>query len=503
MKASEQLFRLIKSLSKPEKRYFNLFASTHQESSSYLKLFDFINKHENYDERKIKEHFKNESFTNQFAVTKHMLYKLILKSMAQYHSEHSIEIILREMLSSAHFLFEKTHFNECSTLIMKAKKLAYKYEKFEILIDIIKIEKKLNTSETNDINTYNAALVLSEEQKNISQKLENINEYWILFRKISMLMVKYIHLRTEKEKAEVRTIIEHPLMLTEENAHTFQSKIYFYQIKAYYYRLIGETENSSIARIKLLKQWEKQEHFTKEDPSGYIQAIKQVLNIQLDAQKYEEFIITIEKLKSIKSQSESVKLSIFNSYYQLKLVYQINTFSLDSNEFVYESIQEMEKLKNKLSKEVELTMYYLLTLYFFMKNDFKSALKWNNEIMSDNSSGSREDLKSFSKILNLIIHYELKNFDLLEYILKSTYKYLLKMERLHLFEKTILKFIHQLPKTNARTDIIPHFIVLRTEFAELEKNPNEDKVTRYFDILSWLDSKIENKSFVEIVKAKT
>ncbi|HLC84067.1 MAG TPA: hypothetical protein VJI69_09570, partial [Bacteroidia bacterium] len=397
---------------------------------------------------------------------------------------------------------EKTHFNECVTLLSKAKKLAYKYEKFEILTDIIRLEKKLNTSETNDINTYNAALVLSEEQKDISSKLENINEYWILFRKISMLMTKYIHLRTEKERKEVGKIIENPLMQNIEKTHTFQSKIYFYQIKSFYYRLIGETEKSSLSRIALLKHWEEQEHFSKEDPAGYIQAIKQVLNIQLDGQKYDAFITTIEKLKKIKSQSESIKLSIFNSYYQLKLVYYINTLSLESDEFVNESILEMEKLKNKLSKEVELTMYYLLALYFFMQNDFKGALKWNNQVMNDTSAGSREDLKSFSKILNLIIHYELKNFDLLEYILKSAYKHLLKMEHLHLFEKAILKFIHKLPKTNAKADIIPHFKVLRSEFIELEKDPNEDKVTRYFDFVSWLDSKIENKSFVEIVKGK-
>ncbi len=503
MKASNQLFQLIKSLSKPEKRYFHLFASAHQESSSYLILFDYINKLENYDEKKVKEHFKNESFSNQFAVTKHALYQVILKSMTLYHSEHSISIILREMLSSANFLFEKTHLDECNTQLKKAKKIAYKFEKFEILLDILKLEKKLNTVEANNINLYNDALRIQEEQKEIIQKIDNINDYWILSRQISMLMIKYIHLRTEKEKAEVRKIIEHPLMLDINNALSFQSKVYYHQIVSYYYRLIGETEKSSAARIALLNQWEKQEYFSKEDPAGYIHAVKQVLNIQLDGQKFEEFTKTIEKLKKIKSQSESIKLSIFNSYYQQKLVYHINTLSLKSNDFVNESIEEMGRLKNKLSKEVELTMCYLLAMYFFMQCDYKSSLKWNNQIMNDASPGTREDLKSFSKILNLMIHYELKNYDLLEYILKSTYKHLLKMEHLHLFEKAILKFIHQLPKTNTRADIIPHFTKLRDEFTELEKNPNEDKVTRYFDFIAWLDSKIENKPFVEIVKRKT
>ena len=81
MKASDQLFQLIKSLGKQEKRYFNVFASTHREGSAYTLLFDHINKQKTYNEKAIKEHFKSHSFVKQYAVTKFMLYQLILKSM--------------------------------------------------------------------------------------------------------------------------------------------------------------------------------------------------------------------------------------------------------------------------------------------------------------------------------------------------------------------------------------------------------------------------------------
>ncbi len=49
---SNQLFQLIKSLNKSEKRYFNLYASRHTigEKNNYVILFEAIDKQIEYDE---------------------------------------------------------------------------------------------------------------------------------------------------------------------------------------------------------------------------------------------------------------------------------------------------------------------------------------------------------------------------------------------------------------------------------------------------------------------
>jgi hypothetical protein len=49
---SDQLFRLIKSLTTAEKRYFKIFASRHSigGKNEYVNLFDAIDKQSKYDE---------------------------------------------------------------------------------------------------------------------------------------------------------------------------------------------------------------------------------------------------------------------------------------------------------------------------------------------------------------------------------------------------------------------------------------------------------------------
>lgn len=79
MRQSDDLFRLVKSMSKSEKRYFKLFASMQGKNKKYLLLFDAIDRQGVYNESALKEELKQEKFVRQLAVTKGYLYNLILK----------------------------------------------------------------------------------------------------------------------------------------------------------------------------------------------------------------------------------------------------------------------------------------------------------------------------------------------------------------------------------------------------------------------------------------
>ena len=93
MKPSIELFNLITSLTKSEKRFFKLSSSLQSGDKNYLKIFDFIESQSYYDEAKLKEEFKAEIFVNHLPSEKNHLYKLILKSLRAFYSEQSISSI--------------------------------------------------------------------------------------------------------------------------------------------------------------------------------------------------------------------------------------------------------------------------------------------------------------------------------------------------------------------------------------------------------------------------
>ena len=129
-------------------------------------------------------------------------------------------------------------------------------------------------------------------------------------------------------------------------------------------------------------------------------------------------------------------------------------------------------------------------------------MKWINRILSSDYQDIREDVHSFTRILNLITHYELGNNDVIEYYLRSTYRYLLKKEDLHLFQQTILDFIKNLSKVSNDEELIERFKVLRDKMVELSKSKYDKRAFVYFDIISWLESKIEKRPVGAIIYKK-
>ena len=62
MKPTNQLFDIIKSLTPEEEKKFILLSSLQQGEKNYIKLYNFIQKQDSYDEDLVKSHFKNEIF---------------------------------------------------------------------------------------------------------------------------------------------------------------------------------------------------------------------------------------------------------------------------------------------------------------------------------------------------------------------------------------------------------------------------------------------------------
>ena len=82
---------------------------------------------------------------------------------------------------------------------------------------------------------------------------------------------------------------------------------------------------------------------------------------------------------------------------------------------------------------------------------------------------------------------------ILESLIKSTYKFLIKMEDLYLVQKEMIKFLKQLGDIYPQ-EIKAAFKELHAKLKVLENDPYERRAFLYLDVLSWLESRIENKS---------
>lgn len=507
MKPSTELHDLIKSLSKSEKRYFKLISSLQSGDKNYIRLFDYLEQQEVYDEEAVKNEFKKEIFIRHLPSEKNHLYSLILKSLRNFHADKSAASQLQEQLRNIELLYNKALYKECNKIIRKAKKLAYDYEKFYYLLDIINWEKMLVEEEYQHGVFEKDMIKLVEEESVCLEKLRNLAEYQILYSKINYAFRKGGFARNKEEQKMVDEIANHYLIKGKNTAQSKKAATACYFIKG----LCALTErNFSECEIhfkKVISILETNPPIMEELPKRYLRALSNLLTVYLNTGKYEKYIETLNVIKSLKEHamfsSTDVQVKLTTSACIAELVlYQTISDMEKGQRVVDEIIKNIDSFKDKINKEEEVTFYYQIAQFYFMCADYKKALFWINKILNDNEGDLRQDIFIFSRLFNLIIHYELGNYDLLDYIIKSTSRFVKKKQKFYKFEDAFLQGMKQFIKPKKSASAQEIFTSMKKQIDKVLEDSFEQAALEYFDFSSWLESKIQHLSFAEVQRRK-
>lgn len=504
MKVTDDLFQLIKSLDQSEKRYFKIFATMHikgSEENKYIMLFDAIDKQSEYDEAEIRKKFKNEKFLNQLHVAKNYLYNNILKSLRLFHSERSKLNELMDILRDVQILYEKSLYKQCRKLLDKAKKIAYTYEKHSHILAVLDWEKTLARTSAYANTEEKDLMVFYDEINETMEKLRNINEYWKLTMNSFLLRKKQGEIRDKTELKKFNEIIKHPLLQSENKATSFQSKTFYFNIKGLYYFTNKDYNNLLNHCKKLVDLLEANPLLMKED--NYISSLYNLLLVQIELRQYNDALDTIKKLRDFKSNSTSMQTRIFVTSYDTEINLYLRTGEFEKGIPLIKEIEEgLKKFGEKLNKESEVLFSFNIAYLYFGQGEYNNSLNWINKIINDKELTVREDIQCFARILNLLVHFELGNYDLIEYIMKSTRRYLSNKNKLNKFELITLNYIRKLINADIDDDKMYIYSEWKKELNAISDDILEIKAFEYFDFLSWLESKQGKKSFAEVVKEK-
>ena len=176
----DNLFVLIRSLTKSEKRQFKLYIGRLgvNEDSKFLLLFKILEKLKVYDERAIlKEGFVKKQ---QLSNLKAHLYKQILISLRLNPSHQNLRIQLREQLDFATILYHKGLYKQSLKILDKAKSLAISNQEKNIAYEIVELEKVVESQYiTRSLSSRADELTLQAKslssQNLIASKLSNLS----------------------------------------------------------------------------------------------------------------------------------------------------------------------------------------------------------------------------------------------------------------------------------------------------------------------------------------
>lgn len=508
--ASDNLHRLIKSLNKPEKRYFKVFSSRHVigDNNNYLILFDAIDKQEVYDEAKLFKKFKDQMFINRFSISKNRLYTAILKSLDSFHSNSSTEAQLQRQLHSVEILYHKSLYDQSLKQLQSARKTAEKHEKFTIMADIAKWEKRiLEKDNYEELKGDKDLDKILKADRDMLQTQQAFNELWFVKSKIFTHLYQQGKVRNEDELNDLKKIIDAAAGKLEGKQTSTENAYMLNHIRSAYHFSVGNYAECYTFVSDNLKLIDKRPHLFSEEPNIYIGVLTNAIYVGMRLGKWNEALKNVEKLRQLPKKlelqkNEDLDIRLFTLAKSTELTLYTQSGDFEKGLELIPSIEEgLQKYEGKISSVRKAHFYFNIAVVHFGMEHYHEALKWINQLLNNVEIDKTRDIHCMAQILNLVIHLELGNKSLMPYALRSTQRFLETRKKVYRFENVILDFVNEILKKRQSKADEELYNLLIDSLQCIRNDSFERTVFEYFDFLAWAKSKNGGKKYRELLAA--
>ena len=502
----DALFTLIKSLSKSEKRQFKLYVGRlgGNADANFMSLFNLLDKVSAYNEQLVlkKTNIKKQQISN----TKAHLYKQILVSLRLSPIHQNTRTHLREQFDFATILYNKGLYKQSLKILEKAKVLAIEKEEYTLAHELIELEKVIE-SQYITRSMSDRADVLAVEAKNISQKNVALSKLSNLSLQLYSWFLKYGYVRSDKDYNIVNDYYKARLPKYDFSSLGFTGKMFLFQSKLWYGFITQDFLSCYRYSQKLVALFDEYADMKQLHPVFYLKAVNYSLESLFYLQqtyKFNETLISLED--SIEYQrffvNENTQLlsNLYLYQHKINLYYLEGEFKKGTS-FVPEILEQISAFGKKIDQHHVMLFYYKIGCLYFGASDYEKCIFYLNKIIQNKDLKMREDLLCYTRVLNLVAHYESGLDENIDELVKSTYKFLLKMDNLYDVQRKMIKFLRNL------SELYPHelkeaFRKLHAELKVFENHPYEKRAFLYLDIISWLESNIQAVPVEEVVKRK-
>ncbi|MEZ5041705.1 MAG: hypothetical protein R2828_17555 [Saprospiraceae bacterium] len=492
---SNWLFQLIKTLSKAEKRHFKLYLGPYDKKgeSFYMRLFNRFSKAEKYDEKALMASFPSQ----QRAVLKNQLFHKVLGSLIKQHEGNTAYGEVQLLIQKSDVLYQRKLFKAADQLLKKAAQKAEELELFETLMTIYQRWKRLYIFVLGvEERAFHIQRFWELEQKVLSQ-LANLREMEWASMQVFDWYYRHHYAKTAEEKKHYDQLMQHPLLQHIDQSLSFSAKVIFLNTLGLYNDCIGEKKACIDFRKQLVQLYQEYPHWIKERATQYLAASNNWILGLIHLEAYSQANEALEQIHTFPTRLQrpfkgEEEVMWFRLYHSLSLEVSIRTGNFRKAQA---NIPEIEKafvrLGNKLNEAFKLPFYYFFAYTQFALCQYKEALDWLAPLVHKDDPSFRSELFRFGRLLYLVIHYELGNFELLPSITRSTQRYLKKSGKISPYEKILLDFFNKTPYTDSKTA----FQTLLAGLDPLFERPTPTGVLHHFHFLSWCKGHIEGQNF--------
>src|ERR1700722_15963536 len=503
---SDTLFQLIHSLEKAEKRHFKLYIkrSSTKEDLKIVQLFDAMDKLNDYDEKSLLKKLPGIE-KPQLSNLKTHLYKQILASLRLLKSADSIDLQLNETFDYAHILYKKGLFQQSLRQLDRAKETAKANQKFNFLVQVLALEKRIETLHITH-SMQMRAQQLSAESSEVLNRITMVARLSNLALLVYSWYIQNGHARNEKDEDRIREYLEEHLPSDAWQQTGFYERLYLYQSYNWYAFIRQDFLMYYRYSQKWVDLFEEQPLMIRVETGHYIKALHNLLNAHFDLRNHTKFETILRKFEAFSgtdrvTENDNFRIQsfVYITTARINQVFMRGTFK-EGLRMVPGIEAQLAEYDLFIDRHRILVLNYKIASLFFGAGDYGTSIDYLQRIINDQQD-LRNDLQCYARVLHLMAHYELGNFELMESLTKSVYRFMAKRERVTKVEEEMFRFLRTSFHTS-RSSTRAEFEKFLEKIRTFEGSRYEACAFAYMDLVSWVESKVFQRPMSDIISEK-
>jgi hypothetical protein len=492
MQPSTALHALIQTLTQAEKRYLRMYAGRHVvgEENQYMLLFDAVQQQTTYDEAAIKAEWeKSGTDVKNFPSIKNYLFNLVLRAMREFHRDAHPLRMLEEQLEDVEFLQQRGLQTESAKLLQKAKEKAYALEAYHLLLRIYPMERVRVLATQADLSVDHISAI-DDEMRTSLGSIKKIAELEALSSQLILLTKKHFRLRGDEAQEQVRALREHPQLASPPEEGKFLAQFHYHRCLAALRQLEGDPAASRQHRDAIYDLWQAFPNMRKAMSSPYILSLSNLLATCFFTRDYDKMPELIAALAAATPQNAAEAIEIRQNAGFYRLSYFMNAHQWDAIPAAIAELEAVLKAHSGVINQARLlAIRYNIAIAHFFLEQHSPALHALNAILHDQQSQHRLDIQQATRLMQAVVHFQLGNLDLLDYLLRSVRRYLQARGALHEFEETLISGLKRL--AGNPSERLPILTRLQAQLALLREDPQNAEAPGLQEVQYWVQAQIE------------
>lgn len=242
------------------------------------------------------------------------------------------------------------------------------------------------------------------------------------------------------------------------------------------------------------------------EPGHYVKGMHNLLNAHFDLRNYREFDSTLRRFEAyaatpVANLHDNFRIHTFIYIYTAKINQHLMMGTFKEGMALIPHIEEkLEEYALYIDMHRILVFNYKMATLNFGSGDYSKSIDYLLKIINSNAD-LRYDLQCYARLLHLMAHYEMGNYDIMESLIKSVYRFMAKMKNLTVVEEEMFRFLRNSFVVSPR-QLKPELEKFLDKIKHLEKSRFETRAYAYLDVISWVESKVYEKPLSTIIHDK-